>query len=68
MCGNVSDPANADIRPFDMDPRATSQYEIANKLWGLMDGEVEGVAALAATIIANCDTIASALLGAALGL
>ena len=43
VCGNVSDLANADIRPFDMDPRATSQYEIANKLWGLMDGEVEGV-------------------------
>ena len=45
----------------------------ATQLWACAldacgDGGGEGVAALAATITANCDTIASALLGAALGL
>ena len=45
----------------------------ATQLWACAldacgDGEVEGVAALAATITANCGTISSALLGAALDL
>eukprot|EP00793_Prasinoderma_coloniale_P001560 PRCOL_00003364-RA len=43
--GNVSDPAKADIRPFDMDPAKTSNFDIANSLWDLMENDAPATAA-----------------------
>lgn len=35
--GAVSDPVSGDIRHFDLDPKAMTQFEIANHLWELME-------------------------------
>jgi kinetochore protein Spc24, animal type len=38
VVGTVSDPANGDIRRFELDPKAVPRAEIANRLWDLIDG------------------------------
>lgn len=39
VCGTVSDPDHADVRPFDL-PIDTPTFEVTNKLWSLMSEAV----------------------------
>lgn len=36
VSGTVSDPGTGDIRPFEFDPAAMTQFEVVNKLWDLL--------------------------------
>ena len=35
--GTLSVPGSDAVKAFDMDPRVTSDYDIANNLWAMLD-------------------------------
>ena len=37
--GSLSVPGADDVRAFDLDPRALSDFDIANRLWDMLDGK-----------------------------
>ncbi len=37
--GSLSVPGADDVRAFDLDPRALSDFDIASRLWDMLDGK-----------------------------